>query len=78
MCTVLTIRDIQGNTYQGRTNEDAYMQPDTLTYFPAGSLIQSVTPDGQQGMTFNTRYAVLAVTLNGLTANAKQQQVHEG
>ena len=77
-CTVLTYKDAKGNIYQGRTNEYAGMQPDTLSYFPAGSLIQSVTPSGQQGMTFNTRYAVLAVTLNGLTANAKQQMVHEG
>lgn len=77
-CTVLTYKDAKGNTYQGRTNEYAGMQPDTLSYFPAGSLIQSVTPAGQQGKTFHTKYAVLAVTLNGLTANAKQQMVHEG
>ena len=76
-CTVLSIRDAQGNVYQGRTNEYASMQPDELTYFPAGSLIESVTPDGKKGMTFNTKYAILGATLKGMTPDAKQDALHE-
>lgn len=76
-CTVLSIRDAQGNVYQGRTNEYASMQPDELTYFPAGSLIESVTPDGKKGMSFTTRYAILGATLKGMTPNAKQDALHE-
>lgn len=76
-CTVLAITDANGNIYQGRTNEYASMQPDELTYYPAGSLIQSVTPDGKQGMTFNTKYAILGATLKGLVPNSKQDTLHE-
>lgn len=76
-CTVLSIKDVNGNVYQGRTNEFAGQQADTLTYFPAGTKIESVTPDGKQGKTFNTKYGILGVTLSGLAANAKQDTLHE-
>ena len=76
-CTVLSIRDANGNVYQGRTNEFAGQQPDTVTYFPAGTRIESLTPDGKQGKTFNTKYGILGVTLSGLAANAKQDSLHE-
>jgi len=76
-CTVLSIRDAQGNVYQGRTNEFAGQQPDSVTYFPAGTRIESVTPEGKQGVTFNTKYGILGVTLVGLVSNAKQSTLHE-
>lgn len=76
-CTVLSIRDTQGNVYQGRTNEFAGQQPDSVTYFPVGTRIESVTPEGKQGVTFNTKYGILGVTLVGLAANAKQATLHE-
>lgn len=76
-CTVLSIRDAQGNVYQGRTNEFAGQQPDAMTYYPAGTRIESMTPDGKPGKTFNTKYGILSVTLNGLVANAKQGTLHE-
>ena len=76
-CTVLTIKDTGGNTYQGRTNEFAGQQPDSLTYFPTGTRIESVTPDGGQGKTFNTMHGILAVTLKGMTPGAKQDTLHE-
>jgi choloylglycine hydrolase len=77
-CTVMIIHDANGATYQGRTNEYAGMQPDRLTYFPAGTKIESVKPDGQQGLSFQTKYAILGATLFGMTPNAKQDIVHEG
>lgn len=76
-CTVLSIRDAKGNIYQGRTNEYPGMQPDELTYFPAGSLIESVTPDGKKGMSFKTKYAIFGTTLKGMTLDAKQDTLHE-
>lgn len=76
-CTVLAIKDASGNTYQGRTNEYPGMQPDELTYYPAGTLIESVTPDGQKGMSFQTKYAIFGATLKGMTPNAKQDTIHE-
>ena len=76
-CTVLAMKDANGNVYQGRSNEFVGQQPDALTYYPAGTLIESVTPDGKQGKTFNTQYAIFGATLKGMTPNAKQETLHE-
>ena len=76
-CTVLAMKDANGNVYQGRSNEFVGQQPDALTYYPSGTLIQSVTPDGKQGKTFNTKYAIFGATLKGMTPNAKQETLHE-
>lgn len=77
-CTVLITRDANGAVYQGRTNEYAGMQPDRLTYYPAGSKIESMKPNGQSGLTFNTKNAFLAATLYGMIPGSKQDFVHEG
>ncbi len=77
-CTVLITRDANGAVYQGRTNEYAGMQPDRLTYYPAGSRIESMKPNGQSGLTFNTKHAFLAATLYGMVPGGKQDFVHEG
>ena len=77
MCTVLAITDQTGNIYQGRTNEFAGQQPDSLSYIPADTKIESTTPDGSQGKTFSTKYGVLAVTLSGIVPGAKQDTFHE-
>lgn len=76
-CTVLSIRDANGNVYQGRTNEFAGQQPDSVTYWPAGTKMESVTPTGAQGKVFTTKYGIFGVTLKGLVANAKQDTIHE-
>ena len=76
-CTVLAMKDVNGNVYQGRSNEFVGQQPDALTYYPPGTLIESVTPDGKQGKTFNTKYAIFGATLKGMTPNAKQETLHE-
>lgn len=76
-CTAMLYRDASGHAYQARTNEYPGFQPDELTYYPAGTRIESTTPDGKQGLTFNTKYAILGATLKGMTPNAKQDIVHE-
>lgn len=65
------------NAYQGRTNEFVGQQADTLTYFPAGTQIESLTPDAKQGKTFHTKYGILRVTLSDLASNTKQDSLHE-
>ena len=77
-CTVLAIKDVNGNVYQGRTNEFAGQQPDSLTYWPSGTKMESITPDNKQGKTFSTKYGILAVTLIKLVPTAKQDSIHEG
>ena len=77
-CTVLMLKDANGNIYQGRTNEYPGMQPDELTYYPVGSTIESVTPDGKKGLTFSTKHAILGATLKGMVPNARQDTLHEG
>ena len=77
-CTVLAIKDANGNIYQARTNEFAGQQPDDVTFWPAGTRMESATPDGRQGKTFNTKYGILAVTLKKLVPGAKQDSIHEG
>lgn len=76
-CTVLAIKDAKGNVYQGRTNEFAGQQPDYLTFWPSGTYIESMTPEGAKGKTFNTKYGILAVTLKDLVPKAKQDVIHE-
>jgi penicillin V acylase-like amidase (Ntn superfamily) len=70
-------QDANGNAYQARTNEYPGFQPDELTYYPVGTRIESSTPEGKQGVTFNTKYAILGATLKGMTPNAKQDTFHE-
>lgn len=77
MCTVLSYIDANGNAYTGRTNEYPGMQPDELTYYPAGTLIQSQTPLGRPGVSFRTKYAIFGATLKGMVANARQDTLHE-
>ena len=76
-CTVVTTKDTKGNAYVGRTHEFATMLPDELTYYPVGSPIESQTPDGKPGKTFNTKYAIVGATLKGMVANQKQDTIHE-
>lgn len=44
---MLSYTDTKGNSYVGRTNEYPGMLPDELTYYPVGTRIESVTPDGK-------------------------------
>lgn len=76
-CTLLLYTDAKGRAYTGRTMEFVGSVPNHLVYYPTGSRIESVTPDGQEGVAFNTKHAVLAVTVFGVIPNAKQDVFHE-
>ncbi len=76
-CTALIVTDVNGNAYHGRTLEFSFPVPTLMTYFPAGTKIESVTPAGVQGVTFNTKYAILGMTA-AVTTGAKQPLIDEG
>jgi choloylglycine hydrolase len=76
-CTVMLYTDAKGRAYTGRTLEFIGDAPNQMVYFPAGTRIESVTPDGKQGKTFNTKHAIFAVTVKDIVPNAKQDALHE-
>jgi len=78
-CTALSVTDINGNMYFGRTMELNFSQPlpSSLTYMPADTQIESVTPSGTQGMVFKTKYAVLGMTVP-FVPGAKQPSILDG
>lgn len=61
-CTTLAVQDKQGDIFHGRTLE--YMQdlPSWLTYYPAGTQFDKKTPDGSQGVSYQAKYPILAIT----------------
>jgi penicillin V acylase-like amidase (Ntn superfamily) len=77
MCTSLIVSDMNGNAYHGRTLEFSFFIPMKVSYLPAGTKIDSVTPNGQQGLSFNTKYAILGMTADAVP-NAKQAYITEG
>ena len=76
-CTALVITDVNGNAYHGRTMEFSFQIPTMMTYLPLGTKIESATPAGANGLTFNTKYAILGMTGAVLTS-AKQPLIFEG
>ncbi len=76
-CTAIVVTDLKGNAYHARTMEFSFQLPSSLTYFPVGTRIESATPSGNQGLTFNTKYAILGMTIPAVTT-AKQALVIEG
>ena len=76
MCTSLIITDTNGNAYHGRTIEFSGLIPSDLSYFPAGSEIESATPDGKVGATFKTQYPILGAT-NAVITGSKQPYISE-
>jgi penicillin V acylase-like amidase (Ntn superfamily) len=76
-CTSLIITDLSGNAYKGRSLELSMPVPTLLTYFPAGTKIESATPSGKQGLTFNTKYAILGMA-GPAVPTAKQAFFAEG
>jgi len=59
MCTALMVTDTQGFAYSGKTMEYAGPIPLDMAYVPAGTRIVSLAPDGSDGASFVTRYAIL-------------------
>ena len=77
-CTALMMKDKSGKAYQARTMEWAGALPEGLNYFPAGSAVQSQTPDGKPGMSFKTKHAFVAVSIKHLSEDPKKVTVAEG
>ena len=76
-CTSILITDANGRGYHGRTLEYSVLIPTSMTYFPAGTKITSSAPSGTQGLTFDTKYAMLGMTAP-LVESAKQVTLAEG
>ncbi len=76
-CTVLLYTDAKGRPYVGRTLEFVGNVPNRMMYYPVGTRMESVTPDGKPGKTFDTKHAILAVTAYGMVPDAKQDTLHE-
>ena len=77
-CTAMMMKDANGNAYEARGMEWPGALPDTMNYFPTGFTIQSITPEGKQGMTFKTKYGFVGVSLKHMVPNAKQPLVADG
>jgi choloylglycine hydrolase len=78
-CTSLIMMDVNGNAYHARTMEFSSRVPTELTYYPAGTKITSATPAGAQGLTFNTKFAILGMAgVKAMNPNAKQATFAEG
>jgi penicillin V acylase-like amidase (Ntn superfamily) len=60
MCTSLLTFDADGKAYLGRGIEYSRLMPTQISYLPAGTTVESATPDGKQGKTFSTQYPILA------------------
>lgn len=76
-CTALSIFDTNGNVYHARTMEYGGLFPGYVTYIPAGSRVESLTPDGKQAKSFDMKYAVLGLTIPAVP-NTKQDTIGEG
>ncbi len=76
-CTSLLVQDVKGHAYHGRTLEFSSLLPTSMTYFPVGSKIASATPGGAQGKTFETKYAILSMSIPAVP-NARQPLIVEG
>jgi choloylglycine hydrolase len=76
-CTTLVVTDVNGNVYHGRTLEFSDLIDTSLTYFPAATRIQTTTPEGKQGVTFNTKYPILGMSLSYFS-NEKQPSFLQG
>ena len=69
MCTSLTITDANGIAYTGRGVEFSTPLPFTVDYIPAKTKFESLTPNGDTGMSFTTKYPILGTPVTG--ANIK-------
>ena len=78
-CTALMVTDINGNGYYARTTEMPFTIPidSSLTYMPADTKVESLTPSGTQGKSFGTKYAILGMTIP-LISKAKLPLLMDG
>lgn len=68
MCTAMMVTDVDGIAYYGRTMEMPFETPvpSSLTYIPRGTQVSSLTPSGTQGLSFNTSYSIIGMTLSAI------------
>ncbi|MEN9880221.1 MAG: hypothetical protein RIQ55_867 [Pseudomonadota bacterium] len=76
-CTTLLTTDTNGNAYHGRGLEYPYPLPFSMTWMPAGTHVESATPSGKQGVTFDTKYAIIAISAPAVP-NTKQPYIAQG
>ena len=76
-CTSILITDADGRGYHGRTLEYSALIPNSMSYFPKGTKISSFAPSGVQGLTFDTKHAILGMTAP-IVETAKQATFVEG
>ncbi|MEQ5728273.1 linear amide C-N hydrolase [Providencia alcalifaciens] len=62
MCTSLSIVDSQNHIYQGRTLELTENLPSWITYYPVNTFFQKKSPDGQNGISYTSKFDILAIT----------------
>ena len=77
MCTSLLTFDADGKAYLGRGIEYNRPMPTQITYMPAGTAVESLTPDGKQGKAFNTQYPILALVGQSIP-EAKYPAIFQG
>lgn len=61
-CSSLAITDSQNQVYQGRTLELSESLPSWITYYPKNTVFQKKTPDGKNGIRYQSKYEILAVS----------------
>jgi len=76
-CTSLLVFDVNGNAYHGRTQEYSQKVPTSVTYFPAGTHVESMIPNGKIGKTFDTKYGLISIEYAAIP-NAKMPVIMDG
>lgn len=61
-CSSLAITDAKNNIYQGRTLELTADLPSWLTYYPKDTHFQKKTPNGENGISYQSKYEILAIS----------------
>ncbi|MBE5253476.1 linear amide C-N hydrolase [Mixta mediterraneensis] len=61
-CTTLAITDQKGDIFHGRTLEYSQESPYWMTYYPVGMSFVKKAPNGESGMQYSSKYAMLAIT----------------
>lgn len=61
-CSSLAILDTEHNLYHGRTLELSSDLPSWLTYYPKNTFFQKKAPNGQNGISYKSKYDILAIT----------------
>ena len=62
MCTSLLTTDSQNHIYHGRTLELTENLPSWIAYYPPNTFFQKKAPDGQDGLSYTSKFDILAVT----------------